>query len=81
MTKLAGFDPLLFGDIGVVGTITKDEESSGVIDITKILDRDDDDATYNLFVAQSHAPSGDAETVEGGQLLLMRTSRGKKDED
>lgn len=81
MTKLAGFDPLLFGDIGKTGTITKDEESSGVIDITKILDRDDDDATYNLFVAQSHAPSGDIETVEGGQLLLMRTSRGNKDED
>jgi Bacterial protein of unknown function (DUF839) len=81
MTKLAGFDPLLFGDIGKVGTITKDEESSGVIDITKILDRDDDDATYNLFVAQNHARSTDIETVEGGQLLLMRTSRVKKDED
>jgi hypothetical protein len=81
MTKLAGFDPLLFGDIGKVGTITKDEESSGVIDITNILDRDDDDATYNLFVAQSHTPSGDVETVEGGQLLLMRMKREKKEED
>lgn len=80
MTKVAGFDPLLFGDIGKVGTITKDEESSGVIDITKILDRDDD-ASYNLFVAQSHARNTDIETIEGGQLLLMRTPRAKKDED
>lgn len=80
MTKVAGFDPLLFGDIGKVGTITKDEESSGVIDITKILDRDDD-ASYNLFVAQSHARNTDIETVEGGQLLLMRTPHAKKDED
>jgi hypothetical protein len=80
MTKVAGFDPLLFGDIGKSSSITKDEESSGVIDITKILDRDDD-ATYNLFVAQSHALSNDIETVEGGQLLLMRTPRANKDEE
>jgi hypothetical protein len=70
LVKLAGFDPLLFGDIGKPGYITKDEESSGVIDITAILDRDDG-LTYNLFVAQNHAASTDPETVEGGQLLLM----------
>jgi hypothetical protein len=70
LAKLAGFDPALFGDIGVKATITKDEETSGVIDISRILDRDDD-RVYNLFVAQNHALSGDAETVEGGQLMLM----------
>ncbi|HET7832771.1 MAG TPA: alkaline phosphatase PhoX [Gallionella sp.] len=70
MVKLAGFDPALFGDIGLTGSITKDEETSGVIDITDILDRDDA-KTYHLFVAQNHAPSGNPETVEGGQLMLM----------
>ncbi len=35
LVKVAGFDPLLFGDVGKpAGTITKDEETSGVIDIT-----------------------------------------------
>ena len=77
LAMLAGFDPLLFGDIGVKGSITKDEETSGVIDITKILGRDDD-WTYNLFVAQNHAASNDPETVEGGQLLLMKSRRASK---
>lgn len=70
LLKLAGFDVAQFGDIGVVGSLTKDEESSGVIDITALLDREDG-KTYNLLVGQVHAASGDAETVEGGQLLLL----------
>jgi secreted PhoX family phosphatase len=79
LVKLAGFDPLLFGDINVTGSITKDEETSGVIDVTEILDREDDN-TYNLFVAQNHALSGDPETVEGGQLLLMTQPAPKHDD-
>jgi hypothetical protein len=70
LVKLARFDPVLFGDIGAPGSITKDEEASGVIDVTEILGRNDG-RTYNLFVAQNHALSGDPETLEGGQLLLM----------
>jgi len=70
LIKLAGFDTALFGDIGLAGSITKDEESSGVIDITDVLDRDDA-KVYHLLVAQNHAPSGNPETLEGGQLLLM----------
>jgi hypothetical protein len=70
LVKLARFDPVLFGDVGAPGSLTKDEETSGVIDVTKILNRKDR-RVYNLFVAQNHAPSGDLETVEGGQLLLM----------
>lgn len=70
MVKLAGFDKTLFGDIGTNGAITRDEESSGVIDITRILGRKDGKA-YSLLVAQSHASSGDPKTVQGGQLLLM----------
>ena len=70
LAKIARFDPTLFGDVSAAGTLTKDEESSGVIDITDILNRKDG-RTYNLMVAQNHAPSGDPETVEGGQLMLM----------
>jgi Bacterial protein of unknown function (DUF839) len=70
LVKIAKFDSALFGDIGVAGSLTKDEESSGVIDITDILDREDD-YRYSLLAAQNHAKSTDTELVEGGQLLLM----------
>jgi len=82
LVKLARFDPALFGDIGAPGAITKDEETSGVIDVTKILGRKDG-RVYNLFVAQNHAASGDPETVEGGQLLLMSqpANPGDRNED
>ncbi len=71
MVKIAGVDTKLFGDINVVGAYTKDEETSGIIDITDILDREDDDKVYSLFVAQNHAKSTDTELVEGGQLILL----------
>ena len=87
LTMLAKFDPALLGDVvnGTysAGTHTKDEESSGVIDITALLGRNDG-RTYRLLVAQDHASAADliakgymsasanaAEMVEGGQLLLM----------
>jgi hypothetical protein len=80
LVKLAGFDPLLFGDIGAVGLLTKDEETSGVIDVTELLDRDDD-LIYSLFVVQNHALSSDPELVEGGQLVLMSQPSRRKDDD
>jgi hypothetical protein len=80
LVKLAGFDPALFGDLGLTGSITKDEETSGVIDVTEILDREDG-RVYNLFVAQNHAPSNDAETIEGGQLMLMSQAAAHRDDD
>jgi hypothetical protein len=81
LVKIAHFDQALFGDIGgPAGTLTKDEETSGVIDVTKLLDRNDG-RVYNLFVVQNHAPSGDAETVEGGQLVLMSMPAAKKRRD
>jgi len=74
LTLQAKFDPALFGDVVdgtfTAGTITKDEESSGVIDVTRLLDRHDDHR-YSLLVVQNHKTSADAELVEGGQLLLM----------
>ncbi|MFM9913792.1 MAG: PEP-CTERM sorting domain-containing protein [Methylophilaceae bacterium] len=74
LTQIYKSDVTRFGDVvgGVVttGTLTKDEETSGVIDVTSILNRNDG-KQYNLLVMQNHALSGDAETVEGGQLMLM----------
>ncbi len=79
LSMLAHFDPALFGDIGVTGTLTKDEETSGVIDISRILRRDDD-RLYLLLMAQNHALSTDPELVEGGQLLLLSVPRaGERD--
>jgi len=84
---LSKFDPALFGDIVggsfVAGTHTKDEESSGVIDITKLLNRHDG-KKYELFVAQDHATAASLQAIgalnaeadpvamyQGGQLILM----------
>jgi hypothetical protein len=66
LKTLATFDPALFAP-GNPGTITNDEESSGIIDTADILG----DGTF-VFDAQVHVPSGDPETVEKGQLLAMR---------
>lgn len=75
LTLLAQHDEARFGDYatGVTGTLTKDEESSGVIEVTSILGRNDG-KRYYLLTVQNHAPAtgGNAtELVEGGQLLLM----------
>ena len=86
-TLLSKFDPALFGDIVggsfVAGTHTNDEETSGVIDITRLLDRHDGNK-YELFVVQDHASAASLQAIgamnaeaepvamyQGGQLLLM----------
>jgi RTX calcium-binding nonapeptide repeat (4 copies) len=65
----ARFDPNLNGP-GVAGPnfITKDEESSGVIDVSKILGNAGEHAF--LIDTQSHKEVGGA-LVEGGQLMVM----------
>ena len=99
MTLMTKFEPTLFGDIDAAGVFTagshtKDEETSGVIDVTRLLDRHDDNR-YSLLVAQDHAKAADliskgfmngaanaAEMVEGGQLLLLsRPEIESEDED
>lgn len=75
LTLLLQHDEVRFGDYftSVTGTLTKDEESSGVIDVTSLLGRNDG-RTYFLLVVQNHATAtgaNAAELVEGGQLLLM----------
>jgi hypothetical protein len=98
LTLLTKFDSALFGDVDTAGFFTagshtKDEETSGVIDITGILDRDDD-KRYNLLVSQDHASAASlqaigainpaanaAELVEGGQLLLMSAPEHEAEEE
>lgn len=71
LTQLAQHDRARFGDVGVavVAPFSRDEESSGVIDMSAILGA----GTY-LVNVQAHYNIGDTELVEGGQLLLMRTN-------
>jgi hypothetical protein len=60
------FDPNRFAP-GAPSFLTNDEESSGVIDVGKILGNG-----YYLIDAQIHKANPDPELVEEGQLLLMR---------
>lgn len=81
LVLMAKFDPALFGDVVagsfVAGSRTQNEESSGVIDITSLLGRNDGQR-YHLMVAQDHSAATDlglpADLVQGGQLLLMSQS-------
>jgi hypothetical protein len=54
-------NPVLDGD-----QLTFDEESSGIVDARGVIG-----PRWFLFVAQVHKPTGDAETVQGGQLLAV----------
>ena len=64
---VAQFDPAQFTP-GLPGFITKDEESSGIIDISNLWKKPN---TF-LFDAQVHTTAGvDAEIVEKGQLLTL----------
>jgi Domain of unknown function (DUF4114)/Bacterial protein of unknown function (DUF839) len=73
LTQIAKFDPARFGDIvnGTAVTATapfsKDEESSGVIDVQEILG-----PGWFLLDAQAHYSTNiDPSLVEGGQLLAI----------
>ncbi len=68
LSLVAKHDTARFGDIGTGAAppFSQDEESSGVIDAHEILG-----AGWLLINDQAHYSTGDAETVEGGQLLAM----------
>jgi Ca2+-binding RTX toxin-like protein len=67
LVELAQHDPARFG-VGGADFLTTNEESSGIIDVSDILG----EGTYLLDV-QVHAATNPT-LVEGGQLLVMRTS-------
>ena len=64
LVEIAAHDPARF-TAGAAGFLTADEESSGVIDASKILGRG-----WFLLDVQAHFPIP-GELVEGGQLLAM----------
>jgi hypothetical protein len=66
---LAQFDPAQFRT-GAPGFLTQDEESSGIIDASKVLGKG-----WFLFDAQVHKASTDPVKVEYGQLLAMQVRR------
>jgi hypothetical protein len=73
LTTIAQHDPARFAP-GAANFLTQDEESSGVIDISKILGKG-----KFLLVTQAHY-STDAELVEGGQLMLLQLPKGEDGE-
>ena len=70
LTQVAKHDAALFGDVVagsvVVGSVTADEESSGVIDLSAILGY----KSY-MLVTQNHKSSSNPLLVEGGQLQII----------
>ncbi|MEI6363956.1 MAG: alkaline phosphatase PhoX [Actinomycetes bacterium] len=66
LATLAQFDPAQFTP-GAPGFITQDEESSGIIEISKLADQG---STF-LFDAQVHKKLADPALVEMGQLLTL----------
>ena len=68
LVEVAAFDPARFTP-AAPGFITRDEESSGVIDVTDLLG--DRDTRAFLLDAQVHAQTGNPATVEQGQLVAM----------
>jgi Ca2+-binding RTX toxin-like protein len=70
LTEIATHDAALFTP-GLPGFITRDEESSGVIDVTSMFGGSGQ--TY-LSTDQIHASAGDPELVEMGQLSLIHVA-------
>jgi hypothetical protein len=68
---VAEFDPALFG-AGAPGFLTRDEESSGIIDASKVLGKG-----WFLFDAQVHKAFPDPIKVEYGQLLTLHVRKFK----
>lgn len=66
LQQVAVHNPKFFGGNAATNPnfLTNDEESSGVIDASHFLGEG-----WFLMTTQSHKPSGDADLVEGGQLV------------
>ena len=91
VATIAQFDEQYF-KVGGSKFMTKDEETSGIISVTSLLNKNDG-ASYFIFDAQVHTSIGvarpdlnkspnlnaiQAEAVEGGQYYLMRISDWQK---
>lgn len=69
---VAQHDPQRFTP-GAADFLTRDEESSGIIDASDILGEG-----WFLLDVQAHYDAGDPELVQGGQLLALHVPPGKK---
>jgi secreted PhoX family phosphatase len=72
LTEVAHHDENRFAP-GAPDFLTRDEESSGVIDVSSILGEG-----WYLLDVQAHYNIGDPELVQDGQLLAMHIPPGKK---
>ena len=72
---VARHDSARFGDLGVPATppFNQDEESSGIIPVYDILGEG-----WFLCDVQAHYNPGDAELVEGGQLVAIHFPPGRE---
>lgn len=81
LRQLASHDASRFGDVGTPASapFSQDEESSGIVEVSALFDGvagyDLNAYRYFLLDVQAHYPIADAELVQGGQLLLMKTPR------
>ena len=66
LVQVAEHNPKFFDPANVGSFITQDEESSGIVDASHILERG-----WFLLDVQVHKLSTEAELVEGGQLLAL----------
>jgi hypothetical protein len=77
-TQVAQHDAARFVS-GGASFLTQDEESSGIVEVSKLFEGvegyDTQANRYFLLDVQAHYATGDAETVEGGQLLLMKAAK------
>jgi hypothetical protein len=75
LEMVAKHDPARFGDLGVPATppFNQDEESSGIISVYDILGEG-----WFLCDVQAHYNPGDAELVEGGQLVAIHFPPGQE---
>jgi len=77
LTLIAQHDPARFGDLGLgaTGSFSLDEESSGIIDARDLLTIPGIGGVpglgWFLLDVQAHYNIGDAELVEGGQLVAL----------
>ena len=72
LSEIAHHDPDRFAP-GAPSFLTRDEEASGVIDVSNILGEG-----WFLLDVQAHYNIGDPELVEGGQLLALHFPPGSK---
>lgn len=78
LLELAAHDPARFVS-GGAGYLTQDEEATGIVDLSPILNGEAgyDTKTYRYYLvnSQAHYANSDSTLVEGGQLQLVKVPK------